>query len=173
MIVNKYPGGGRTARASFLNGEEGLALTEYLILLGLLTAGAVTSVLAIGNSMDTAWAGWSNWFDANLGPVASASMTGKEEGDNRESGGVQGGGSGDTAGDTGAEENQQEPGETDDTPAEGQTDPQEQDNDAGDQNETGKGKKEKQDKKDPTGQEVRLDGKGKTDKNPPKGQTDR
>lgn len=52
--------------ASFVRDEEGLALTEYLILLGLLTAGVIAAVLSIGGSLQTAWTGWSNWFTGNI-----------------------------------------------------------------------------------------------------------
>ena len=50
----------------FVNDEEGLALTEYLILLGLLTAGVIAAVLSIGGSLQTAWTGWATWFTANI-----------------------------------------------------------------------------------------------------------
>ena len=50
----------------FAKDEEGLALTEYLILLGLLTGGVIIAVLAIGGSLNTAWTGWADWFDTNI-----------------------------------------------------------------------------------------------------------
>ena len=50
----------------FVKNEEGLALTEYLILLGLLTAGVIAAVLAIGGSLEEAWEGWSEWFADNI-----------------------------------------------------------------------------------------------------------
>ena len=50
----------------FASEEDGLALTEYLILLGLLTAGVIAAVLAIGGNLNTAWTGWSNWFNTNV-----------------------------------------------------------------------------------------------------------
>jgi pilus assembly protein Flp/PilA len=49
----------------FAKDEEGLALTEYLILLGLLTGGVIIAVLAIGNSLANAWGGWQTWFASN------------------------------------------------------------------------------------------------------------
>ena len=49
----------------FAKDEEGLALTEYLILLGLLTGGVIIAVLAIGNSLANAWGGWQDWFASN------------------------------------------------------------------------------------------------------------
>lgn len=50
----------------FVKNEDGLALTEYLILLGLLTAGVIAAVLSIGGSLQTAWQGWASWFTANI-----------------------------------------------------------------------------------------------------------
>ena len=50
---------------SFAKDEQGLALTEYLILLGLLTGGVIIAVLAIGDSLNNAWSGWRDWFQAN------------------------------------------------------------------------------------------------------------
>lgn len=52
--------------ARFKKDEDGLALTEYLILLGLLTAGVITAVLAIGGNLNAAWTGWSGWFGNNV-----------------------------------------------------------------------------------------------------------
>ncbi|MEY4696816.1 MAG: hypothetical protein RIT14_1244 [Pseudomonadota bacterium] len=52
--------------ARFKKDEDGLALTEYLILLGLLTAGVITAVLAIGGNLNSAWGGWSTWFNSNV-----------------------------------------------------------------------------------------------------------
>ena len=47
---------------SFAKEEEGIALTEYLILLALLTAGVIAAVLLIGDQLQAAWTGWANWF---------------------------------------------------------------------------------------------------------------
>lgn len=53
--------------ARFTRDEDGLALTEYLILLGLLVGGVVAAVLLIGEDLSTAWDSWATWFDtANL-----------------------------------------------------------------------------------------------------------
>ena len=46
----------------FMNDEEGLALTEYLILLGLLTAAVIGAVLTIGGELGLAWESWADWF---------------------------------------------------------------------------------------------------------------
>lgn len=42
----------------FQSDEEGLALTEYLILLGLLAGAVVGAVIIFGGNLDTAWRGW-------------------------------------------------------------------------------------------------------------------
>lgn len=66
----------KTVFADFRAQEEGLALTEYLILLGLLTGGVILAVLAIGEDLNTAWEGWEEWFEDNVekldGPDAPA-----------------------------------------------------------------------------------------------------
>ena len=49
---------------TFKNEEDGLALTEYLILLGLLTAGTIAAVVAIGGDLSAAWGTWETWFDS-------------------------------------------------------------------------------------------------------------
>lgn len=50
----------------FRSEEEGLALTEYLILLGLLTAAVVLAVLAFGNTLGAQWEEWANWLENEL-----------------------------------------------------------------------------------------------------------
>lgn len=51
----------------FRDEEDGLALTEYLILLGLLTAAVITAVLAFGGQLGTLWNGWANWLNSLTG----------------------------------------------------------------------------------------------------------
>ncbi|MBC2837491.1 hypothetical protein H7F16_18380 [Gemmobacter straminiformis] len=51
--------------ARFNREEDGLALTEYLILLGLLVGGVVAAVLLIGGDLNAAWTSWSDWFASN------------------------------------------------------------------------------------------------------------
>lgn len=46
----------------FKNDEEGLALTEYLVLLGLLIGGVIVAVTAFGRGLSTTWNGWATWF---------------------------------------------------------------------------------------------------------------
>jgi len=43
--------------------EDGLALTEYLILLGLLTAAVIGAVGFFGNSLGDQWQTWAVWIE--------------------------------------------------------------------------------------------------------------
>ncbi len=47
---------------AFARDEEGIALTEYLILLGLLTAAVITAVIGVGSELGAAWGSWNTWF---------------------------------------------------------------------------------------------------------------
>lgn len=48
--------------------DEGLALTEYLILLGLLTAAVIGAVTLFGQNLGAAWSTWGAWLgSAGLG----------------------------------------------------------------------------------------------------------
>lgn len=59
--------------ARFRKDEDGLALTEYLILLGLLTAAVIAAVLLFGTNLAAAWDAWADWLGgANLQPPAAA-----------------------------------------------------------------------------------------------------
>ncbi len=40
---------------AFVREEDGIALTEYLILLGLLVGGVITAVLLAGSNLQSAW----------------------------------------------------------------------------------------------------------------------
>ena len=52
----------------FYHDEEGLALTEYLILLGLLTAAVITAVTLFGDNLALVWDDWAQWITvARLG----------------------------------------------------------------------------------------------------------
>lgn len=52
----------------FKKDEKGIALTEYLILLGLLTGAVITAVLLFGTELGIAWGSWADWIDdAKLG----------------------------------------------------------------------------------------------------------
>ncbi|ARO27409.1 hypothetical protein CO659_05870 [Rhizobium sp. S9] len=51
---------------AFAREEDGVALTEYLILLALLVGGVITAVTLAGTNLATVWNGWATWFTANL-----------------------------------------------------------------------------------------------------------
>ncbi|WP_354318189.1 hypothetical protein [Sinorhizobium fredii] len=57
--------------SAFAHEEDGVALTEYLILLGLLVGGVVATVSTAGDNLNTAWSGWATWF-TGAGLVAPA-----------------------------------------------------------------------------------------------------
>lgn len=48
---------------SFAADEEGIALTEYLILLGLLVGGVIVTVGLAGTSLNGAWTAWSTFWN--------------------------------------------------------------------------------------------------------------
>ncbi len=53
---------------AFVREEDGIALTEYLIMLGLLTAAVIAAVLVVGTQLGLAWGSWGTWFtNAGLG----------------------------------------------------------------------------------------------------------
>ena len=57
--------------ARFSKDEDGLALTEYLILLGLLTGAVIAAVLLFGTTLGTNWSSWATWIQgAGLGYTA-------------------------------------------------------------------------------------------------------
>ncbi len=56
----------------FRDDEDGLALTEYLILLGLLTGAVIAAVGLFGDGLNTAWTTWSTWIgSADVGAPAA------------------------------------------------------------------------------------------------------
>lgn len=58
--------------------EDGLALTEYLLLLGLLVGGIIVAVGLFGTSLNTGWTGWAEWLRdgvADGGPLAAPAAT--------------------------------------------------------------------------------------------------
>ena len=57
--------------------EEGLALTEYVVVLGLLIAGVVGSVLIFGDALDDVWTAWGTF----MGDIATATNTAISEAD--------------------------------------------------------------------------------------------
>lgn len=57
----------------FKRDEKGLALTEYLILLGLLTAAVIGAVLLFGEELGANWQSWAEWMrDTDLDAPAVA-----------------------------------------------------------------------------------------------------
>lgn len=51
-----------TMLQTFRKEEDGLALTEYLILLGLLTGAVIVAVLTFGQQLAGTWQDWANWL---------------------------------------------------------------------------------------------------------------
>jgi pilus assembly protein Flp/PilA len=49
-------------RARFVRDEGGLALTEYLILLGILSAVVIAAVFVFGQNLGAQWSLWAQWF---------------------------------------------------------------------------------------------------------------
>ena len=55
----------------FVREEHGIALSEYLVLLGLLVGGVILAVTTVGTNLSTAWTSWGDWFGTELSaPVA-------------------------------------------------------------------------------------------------------
>ena len=52
--------------SAFAREEDGVALTEYLVLLGLLVGGVIVAVTTAGQSLDNAWTSWAGFFDNSL-----------------------------------------------------------------------------------------------------------
>jgi pilus assembly protein Flp/PilA len=46
--------------------EDGIAFTEYLILLGLLTAVVIGAVIAFGGALEAQWQAWATWITESL-----------------------------------------------------------------------------------------------------------
>ena len=46
----------------FKQDEDGLALTEYLLLLGLLVGGVIVAVTLFGTNLGNAWNSWAGFF---------------------------------------------------------------------------------------------------------------
>lgn len=42
--------------------NDGVALSEYLILLGLLVGGVIAAVILFGTNLTTAWNAWAGWI---------------------------------------------------------------------------------------------------------------
>lgn len=51
---------------AFAREEDGVALTEYLILLALLVGGVIGAVTLAGQNLSAAWDTWATWFTDNV-----------------------------------------------------------------------------------------------------------
>ena len=51
---------------AFAREEDGVALTEYLILLALLVGGVILAVTSAGTSLAAVWTAWAGWFGTAL-----------------------------------------------------------------------------------------------------------
>jgi pilus assembly protein Flp/PilA len=76
MIAIKY---GTSMVRRLRDEEDGLALTEYLILLGLLTAAVVGAVLIFGINLGAQWTAWSTWLTGLDGPPDLAAIAAEVE----------------------------------------------------------------------------------------------
>lgn len=47
--------------------DDGLALTEYLVVLGLLIGGVIGAVILFGGNLSNAWTAWAGWISGQLG----------------------------------------------------------------------------------------------------------
>ena len=51
---------------AFAREEDGIALSEYLVLLGLLIGGVIAAVLFVGGNLGNAWNSWGTFFNTAL-----------------------------------------------------------------------------------------------------------
>lgn len=56
---------------AFAHEEDGIALSEYLVLLGLLIGGVIIAVGTVSTNLSTAWTSWGTWFTTALDAPAS------------------------------------------------------------------------------------------------------
>ncbi|MGG7646069.1 Flp family type IVb pilin [Rhodovulum sp. YNF3179] len=56
--------------ARFRRDEDGLALTEYVVLLGLLTAAVVVAVNLFGANLAGIWSDWASWISTLSTPAS-------------------------------------------------------------------------------------------------------
>ena len=64
-----------TTLQSFRKEEDGLALTEYLVLLGLLVGGVLFAVGVFATDLGEAWTSWATWIDTNANVEPDAGTT--------------------------------------------------------------------------------------------------
>lgn len=55
-----------SAVRAFAREEDGVALTEYLILLALLVGGVIGAVTLAGDNLAIVWNAWAGWFTTEL-----------------------------------------------------------------------------------------------------------
>lgn len=56
--------------STFAHDEEGVALSEYLMLLALLIGGVLAAVILAGGNLNYAWYSWAGWFNLLAYPGA-------------------------------------------------------------------------------------------------------
>ena len=56
---------------AFAREEDGIALTEYLVLLGFFTAAVLVAVGTVGDNLATAWGTWGTWFTTEVSAPAA------------------------------------------------------------------------------------------------------
>ena len=61
-IMTRVSAYGRNLLHRFRSEQDGFALTEYMILLGLLVGGVVVAVLLFATSVSDVWGTWTTWF---------------------------------------------------------------------------------------------------------------
>ena len=47
---------------AFVAEEDGAALTEYIVLLGILVGGVIVAVGAFGQGLNSVWTSWATWI---------------------------------------------------------------------------------------------------------------
>jgi len=59
----------------FRKEEDGLALTEYLVVLGLLVGGVIVAVGAFGDALSLSWGEWTSWIEGLDDPATAGTDT--------------------------------------------------------------------------------------------------
>lgn len=54
----------------FADEEDGVALTEYLVLLGTLIGGVMVAVTGVGTNLASAWSSWSGFWTTTVSAPA-------------------------------------------------------------------------------------------------------
>jgi pilus assembly protein Flp/PilA len=49
---------------AFAAEEDGAALTEYIVLLGILVGGVIGAVTLFGENLNTVWQSWADWVSS-------------------------------------------------------------------------------------------------------------